>query len=123
MTITGAQLRAARELIGLSQAALAVIVQYGTNGIASFEAGDGTFDARPRGRYGTLRRRPLSMPLVLGRRGQTPQAHASFERFDGSAVRMRRMQEGAFRLTCRGGVMALPRAIEFVLSLPNRLVD
>jgi transcriptional regulator with XRE-family HTH domain len=46
MTITGAQLRAARELIGLSQAALAVIVQCGTNGIASFEAGEGSFDPR-----------------------------------------------------------------------------
>jgi transcriptional regulator with XRE-family HTH domain len=46
MTITGAQLRAARELIGLSQAALAVVVQCGTNRIASFEAGEGSFDPR-----------------------------------------------------------------------------
>src|SRR5260370_42538384 len=46
MTITGAQLRAARELIGLSQAALAVIVQCGTKGIASFEAGEASFDPR-----------------------------------------------------------------------------
>jgi transcriptional regulator with XRE-family HTH domain len=46
MTFTGAQLRAARELIGLSQTALAVIVQCGTNGIASFEAGESSLDPR-----------------------------------------------------------------------------
>jgi transcriptional regulator with XRE-family HTH domain len=46
MSITGAQLSAARELIGLSQTALAVIVQCGTNRIASFEAGESSFDPR-----------------------------------------------------------------------------
>jgi transcriptional regulator with XRE-family HTH domain len=46
MGITGAQLCAARELIGLSQTALAVIVQCGADRIASFEAGESSFDPR-----------------------------------------------------------------------------
>ena len=39
MSITGAQLKAARELIGLSQLALAVQFQLGLRTVADFEAG------------------------------------------------------------------------------------
>jgi transcriptional regulator with XRE-family HTH domain len=39
MAITGAQLKAARELIGLSQLALAVQFQMGHREVANFEAG------------------------------------------------------------------------------------
>jgi transcriptional regulator with XRE-family HTH domain len=41
MTITGVQLKAARELIGLSQSALAVQFQMGQREVADFEAGKG----------------------------------------------------------------------------------
>jgi DNA-binding transcriptional regulator YiaG len=37
--MTGAQLRAARELVGLSQPALAVMIQFGEWAVAEFEAG------------------------------------------------------------------------------------
>jgi transcriptional regulator with XRE-family HTH domain len=45
MTITGAQLKAAHELIGLSQLALAVQLQVGRWAIAEFEAGEATLSA------------------------------------------------------------------------------
>jgi transcriptional regulator with XRE-family HTH domain len=41
MAITGVQLKAARELIGLSQSALAVQFQMGQRELANFEAGKG----------------------------------------------------------------------------------
>jgi transcriptional regulator with XRE-family HTH domain len=41
MAITGVQLKAARELIGLSQLALAVQFQMGRREVATFEAGKG----------------------------------------------------------------------------------
>ena len=53
MTITGAQLKAARELVELSQSALAVILGCGTAEIASFEVGVGSID---RGRLAHLTR-------------------------------------------------------------------
>jgi transcriptional regulator with XRE-family HTH domain len=40
MTITGVQLKAARELIGLSQLALAVQFQLGLGAVIEFEAGE-----------------------------------------------------------------------------------
>jgi transcriptional regulator with XRE-family HTH domain len=43
MTMTGEQLKAARELIGLSQLALAVQFQVGLRTVAEFEAGKQTF--------------------------------------------------------------------------------
>ena len=53
MTITAAQLKAARELIGLSQLALAVQMQIGRRAIAEFEAGEATLAAEA---LGALRR-------------------------------------------------------------------
>ena len=41
MAITGVQLKTARELIGLSQSALAVQFQMGQREVANFEAGKG----------------------------------------------------------------------------------
>jgi len=40
--MTGAQLRAARELVGLSQPALAVMIQFGERAIIDYEAGKRT---------------------------------------------------------------------------------
>ncbi len=42
MTITGAQLRAAREFVGLSEPALAVMIQFGERAVVDFEAGKPT---------------------------------------------------------------------------------
>ncbi len=40
--MTGAQLRAARQLVGLSQAALAVMIQFGERAVVEIEAGKPT---------------------------------------------------------------------------------
>jgi transcriptional regulator with XRE-family HTH domain len=53
MTITAAQLKAAREQIGSSQLALAVQMQVGRRAIAEFEAGELTLSADA---LGALRR-------------------------------------------------------------------
>ena len=53
MTITGAQLRAARELVGLSQPALAILIQFGERAVVDFEAGKPTL---PRDSVDYLRR-------------------------------------------------------------------
>jgi hypothetical protein len=42
VTITGAQLRAARGLVGLSEPALAVMIQFGERAVVEFEAGTPT---------------------------------------------------------------------------------
>ena len=53
VTITGAQLRTARELVGLSEPALAVIIQFGVRAVVDFEAGK---PALPRDTLSYLRR-------------------------------------------------------------------
>jgi transcriptional regulator with XRE-family HTH domain len=53
MTISGEQVKAARELIGLSQLALAVQLQFGLRAVAEFEAGKQTL---PRATLDALRR-------------------------------------------------------------------
>jgi transcriptional regulator with XRE-family HTH domain len=44
MSLTGDQVRAARELLGLTRPALAVITQCATTGIANFEEGRSSFE-------------------------------------------------------------------------------
>jgi predicted transcriptional regulator len=53
VTITGAQLKAARELVGLSELALAVMIQFGERAVVEFETGT---PALPRGIVDHLRR-------------------------------------------------------------------
>jgi transcriptional regulator with XRE-family HTH domain len=53
MTITGAQLKAARKILGLSQLELAVQFQFGQRTVAEFEAGMQTL---PRATLDALRR-------------------------------------------------------------------
>ena len=43
--MTGAQLRTARELVGLSQPALAILIQFGERAVVAFEGGEPTLPA------------------------------------------------------------------------------